>query len=210
MTASKSDPEGLRIEDFVEEFLAVNKASLTTYEPREDSFLMLDALEELHLRGLRVLDMGTGSGILATYCAKRGANVTASDIDVDAIKALELTAQKLGVSIRLVASDLFSNIHDSFDIIAFNPPYLQSSTTNDRTIDGGERGTDVIDRFLDRLTNHLVDAGLGLLAISSLNDPELLMVRHPDLSFRIVHERSLFFERLFVLETRARRTALVH
>ncbi len=210
MTASKSDPEGLRIEDFVEEFLAVNKASLTTYEPREDSFLMLEALEELHLRGLRVLDMGTGSGILATYCAKRGANVTASDIDVDAIKALELTAQRLGVSIRLVASDLFSNIHDSFDVIAFNPPYLHSSATKDRTIDGGERGTDVIGGFLDRLIDHLVDDGLGLLVVSSLNDPELLMARYPDLSFRIVRERSLFFERLSILEIRARRTALVH
>jgi release factor glutamine methyltransferase len=210
LTASKSDSEGFRIEDFVKEFLAVSNASPTTYEPREDSFLMLEALAELRLHGLHVLDMGTGSGILATYCARRGADVTASDIDVDVIKALELTALRLGVSIRLVASDLFSNIHDSFDIIVFNPPYLQSSAINDRTVDGGEQGTDIIRRFLGKLTQHLVDDGLGLLLVSSLNDPELLMARCPDMSFRIVRERSLFFERLYALEIRAKMPALTH
>jgi release factor glutamine methyltransferase len=210
MTASDPSKGDLRIEDFVAEFLATRNGGATTYEPREDSFLMLEALAESSLHGLRILDMGTGSGILAAYCARRGADVTASDIDVDAIKTLELTTDRMGISIKLVTCDLFSKIHERFDIAVFNPPYLPSSTIGDRTTDGGKGGTEVISRFLSELAQHLVENGRGILVISSLNDPERLMMRHPDLSFKILRERSLFFERLYALEATARQASSVH
>jgi release factor glutamine methyltransferase len=154
--------------------------------------------------------MGTGSGILAAYCARRGADVTASDIDIDAVKTLELTSDRMGISIKLVACDLFSKIPERFDIVVFNPPYLPSSTIGDRTTDGGKHGTEVISRFLSELAQHLVENGRGILVISSLNDPERLMMRHPGLSFRTVRERSLFFERMFVLEATVKQASSVH
>jgi release factor glutamine methyltransferase len=171
---------------------------------------MLEALAESSLHGLRILDMGTGSGILAAYCSRRGADVTASDIDIEAIRALQLTSDRMGISIKLVTCDLFSEIPERFDIVIFNPPYLPSSTIGDRTTDGGKHGTEVINRFLDELTQHLVGNGRGMLVVSSLNDPEHLMMRHPGLSFRKVRERSLFFERLYVLEATARQASSVH
>jgi len=209
MTASDSSQGDLRIEDFVAEFLATRNGGTTTYEPREDSFLMLEALAELSLRGLHVLDMGTGSGILAAYCARRGADVTASDIDVEAIRALQLTSDRMGISIKLITCDLFSKIPERFDIVIFNPPYLPSSTIGDQTTDGGNGGTEVISRFLSELPQHLIENGRGVLVISSLNDPERLMMRHPDLSFKTLHERSLFFEKLYVLEATARQASSV-
>ncbi len=209
MTASDPSLGDSRIEDFVAEFLATRNGAIT-YEPSEDSFLMLEALAESNLHGLRILDMGTGSGILAAYCARRGADVTASDIDIEAIRSLQLTSDRMGISIKLVTCDLFSEIPERFDIVVFNPPYLPSSTISDRTTDGGKGGTEVISRFLDELLQHLVGNGRGMLVVSSLNDPERLMMRHPDLSFRIVHERSLFFERLYVLEATARQASSVH
>lgn len=207
MTESDSDLEDPRLEDFVAEFLAARSGGSTTYEPREDSFLILEVLAESRLHGLRVLDVGTGSGILAAYCARKGAAVTATDIDLNATKALKLTADKLGLSIKLVACDLFSKVHGSFDIVVFNPPYLPSCTIGDRTIDGGEQGAEIINRFLDKLDEHLADGGIGLLVISSQNNPALLAARHPNLSFRTVSERSLFFEKLHVLELRVGREA---
>ena len=210
MTGPDSSLGDSRIEDFVAEFLAITNGPTTTYEPREDSFLMLEALAELSLGGLRVLDMGTGSGILAVYCARRGADVTASDIDIEAIRVLQITSDRMGISIKLVTCDLFSKIHERFDIVVFNPPYLPSSTIGDRTTDGGEAGTEVITRFLSELTQHLVENGRGILVISSLNDPERLMMRHPDLGFKTLRERSLFFERLHVLEATARQASSVH
>jgi release factor glutamine methyltransferase len=210
MTGPDSSIGDSRIEGFVAEFLAIRNGRATTYEPREDSFLMLEALAELSLGGLRVLDMGTGSGILAVYCARRGADVTASDIDIEAIRALQLTCDRMGISIKLVTCDLFSKIPERFDMVVFNPPYLPSSTIGDRTTDGGEAGTEVISRFLSELAQHLVENGRGMLVVSSLNDPERLMMRYPDLIFKTVRERSLFFERLYVLEARARQASSVH
>jgi release factor glutamine methyltransferase len=210
MTGPDSSPRDSRIEDFIAEFLAIKNGRATTYEPREDSFLMLEALGGLSLRGLRVLDMGTGSGILAAYCARRGADVTASDIDNEAIMAMQITSDRMGISIKLVTCDLFSKIHERFDIVVFNPPYLPSSTMGDQTTDGGKHGTEVIGRFLSELAQHLVKNGRGMLVLSSLNDSERLMMRYPDLSFKTVRERSLFFERLYVLEARARQASSVH
>jgi release factor glutamine methyltransferase len=210
MTASNSSLGDLRVGDFVTQFLAINNGRATTYEPREDSFLILEALAELDLRGLRVLDMGTGSGILAAYCAKRGAHVTASDIDAEAIRALQLASDRMRLSINLVTCDLFSKIGERFDVVVFNPPYLPSSTTSDRTIDGGKHGTEVISRFLDELAEHLVESGRGMLVVSSQNAPRRLMMRHPDLSIKIVREKPLFFESLYVLEAKAREAASIH
>jgi hypothetical protein len=60
---------------------------------------------------------------------------------------------------------------------------------------------------LGELAQHLVENGRGMLVVSSLNDPERLMMRHPSLSFKTVRERSLFFEKLYVLEAKARQAS---
>jgi len=72
------------------------------YAPSDDSFLMIEALPPLQLRHKRVLDMGTGSGILGLYCALRGADVTASDIDDYAIKETGRAAEMLGARLKLL------------------------------------------------------------------------------------------------------------
>jgi len=201
--ATEAQPKGFRIEDFVAEFLAAQTESSVTYQPREDSFLMLEAVAELNLSGSKVLDVGTGSGILAAYCARRGAEVTASDIDGAAIQHLACVADMLGVRVKLIACDLFSKIADQFDIIMFNPPYLPSRAMHDRTVNGGKQGTSIINRFLNQVGRHLVQGGFAALLVSSLNQPERLRERYPHLSFKTLRERSFFFERLYVLEVRS-------
>ena len=195
-----------QIEEFVAGFIAARQESSITYAPREDTFLMLEALADLRLQGVRVLDVGTGSGMLATYCASRGAGVTASDIDATAIEELKSLAGQLGITLKLISCDLFSKIDGHFDIIVFNPPYLPSHEFDDRTVDGGKHGTVVINRFLDQLGPHLAENGFGLILTSSLNDPEQLEMSHPDLSFETLRQQSLFFETLYVLKVRKRRT----
>jgi len=194
------------VEEFVAEFFAVREKDSLIYEPREDSFLMLDTLAELDLKELRVLDMGTGSGILAAYCAKKGAEVTASDIDTIAVQALGVLTRSLGISLQTVASDLFSEIHGEFDIVLFNPPYLPSQQIEDLTVDGCSKGTEVIHRFLEALPEHLASGGYGILLVSSLNDPRSLGQKYPMLSFETLRQRSLFFEKLYAVEVTAKQT----
>jgi release factor glutamine methyltransferase len=166
---------------------------------------MLEALAELDLKGLKVLDLGTGSGILAAYCARKGARVTASDIDAHVAQALKTIASHLRISFEAVTSDLFSRIPGQFDLVVFNPPYVPSGHIEDRTTDGGRKGAGVIHKFLGELPQHLTQKGYAMLLVSSLNEPHSFEVKHPKLSFKTLRQRSLFFERLYVVEVRTKR-----
>lgn len=73
--------------------------------------------------GMRVLDVGTGTGVLAISLAHFGCNVTASDVSTLALRTAAANARRQNVSLRRVHSDLLENIHERFDLIAFNPPY---------------------------------------------------------------------------------------
>jgi release factor glutamine methyltransferase len=165
---------------------------------------MVDVLSQMSLTGKRVLDMGTGSGILGVYCAVRGADVTACDIDQSTVSRVGEVASMLGVKLRLIVSDLFSNIQDQFDLIIFNPPYLPSRGVEDRSVDGGANGTRVIEKFLRQIPSHLARRAQALLLVSNLNDPAALQLRHNNFEFSTVAKRSFFFEQLQVLRLRLR------
>ncbi len=191
---------------------AVLKKILTTigdpppsvYAPSDDSLLMIDAIANHPLTGKKILDMGTGSGVLSLYCAMHGAEVTASDVDRPAVEEVGRRADELGVQVKLCTSDLFSNISDRFDLILFNPPYLPSVEVVDSTVDGGPGGTMLADRFLDELPPHLSTAAEAFLLLSSINYPIAIQLRHTDLEFVTVAKKSLFFEELQVLRVRLR------
>jgi len=195
------------LEEFVSEFLAARAHSPQIYEPREDTFLMFEALAEVDLKGLKVLDMGAGSGILAAYCARKGARVTASDIDTHVAQVLKTIASHLDISLEAVTSDLFSRIPDQFDLVIFNPPYVPSGQIEDRTVDGGRKGAEVIHKFLGHLPNHLAQKGCAMLLVSSLDEPQSFEVKHSTLSFKTLRQRSLFFEKLYVMEVRTKRVS---
>ena len=174
----------------------------SVYAPSDDSYLMLEALEE-SLKGPKtVLDMGTGSGILAIAAAKKDCSVTAVDINPDAIEAAKENAKKERVKISFVLSDLFEKVKGRYDLIVFNPPYVKtedSEKTDMQSIawQGGKDGMAVINRFLKQVKDFLKPGGRVLLLVSSVDDrvPPI-----PGFKTKVLKKKSLFFERLFVLE----------
>lgn len=74
----------------------------------------------------KVLDLGTGSGILAVCLKKRfpQCQVWASDISFAALKIAQENAQKNAQNIQFLKSHWFAQIFDSFDLIVSNPPYI--------------------------------------------------------------------------------------
>lgn len=181
---------------------AIGKTPENVYAPSEDSYLMLDAIAKLAIKGKRVLDLGTGSGILGLFCAIRGAQVTVTDVEVEALQQVRKAADALGLNVELVQSNLFRNVHGKFDLILFNPPYLPSSSIDDRTVDGGREGSILARRFLAELGSYLRPEGSAILLLSSLNKPESLIEEYPEFQFSIIGHRSLFFEELQVLHVR--------
>ncbi len=183
---------------------AIGGTPAATYHPSDDSYLMLDALAKFPLQGRKVLDMGTGSGILALFCAMHGADVTATDVDSSALRQAQKAAIARGLRLETKVSDLFSEVHERFNLITFNPPYLPSTTLEDRTIDGGPGGAMLSERFFSEIPSHLERDGTAVILASSLNEPESWFEKYPGLKFSVLAKRSLFFEELQALGVRVR------
>lgn len=167
------------------------------YEPREDSFFLLRHIKKYTYENDQVLEIGTGSGILAQEVAKYS-NVVACDIDKKIIKRLE--KENKNPNLKFIFSDLFSNVEGKFDLIFFNPPYLPSDKIKDKELDGGNKGTEIIARFLYHAKKYLKRNGKILLLCSSLNKYiEELFIKY-DYRFKKIDEQKMFFEKLFIYE----------
>ena len=165
------------------------------YEPAEDTYLLLDNIK----CGKRVLDMGTGSGIIAIECAKQGAKVVAVDIDEEAIRHLKKIADEENLNIQAVLSNLFENVEGKYDTIIFNPPYLPGDAENIKDLQwagGGEHGDEIILRFLDEAKNYLDENGEIYIVLSSFNRLDLVFSK--PYRFQKIAKRKLAFHTIYV------------
>ncbi|MER2064494.1 MAG: peptide chain release factor N(5)-glutamine methyltransferase, partial [Alkalibacterium sp.] len=83
-------------------------------------------------RSLRVLDIGTGSGVLAvSHKLERPQDeVVAVDISEAALEVAKMNATELGADVTFCLSDMMSNVEGTFDLILSNPPYISQSERN--------------------------------------------------------------------------------
>lgn len=90
--------------------------------------IFLQFLQEQELSNCSVLDVGTGSGALALFCASRGAHASALDINPLAVETARDNAVRNRISLSVWQSDLFDNVPlQSFDCMVINPPYYPKS-----------------------------------------------------------------------------------
>lgn len=172
------------------------------YEPAEDSYLLIRAIEVKE--GEKVLDMGCGCGIVALHMAKHGCSVTAADINDDAVKNTRWNASQNELNIKVIKSDLFLNIDEKFDVIAFNPPYLPLKG-EDISWAGGKEGIEVIRRFLKDAKNHLKEEGRIYIVMSSLNNIAKIKKEFENIyEFKEIAKESFFFEKIYVYRLKLR------
>jgi release factor glutamine methyltransferase len=89
---------------------------------------LLEYLEEINVENKKILELGAGSGLISISLAKRGAKVTASDINPIAIQAIQNSSKINNIRISVYESDLFLNIpYSTFDYIILNPPYFNKN-----------------------------------------------------------------------------------
>ena len=116
--------------------------------------------------GLDVLDMGTGSGILAVTAALRGATTTACDINPEAIRAAEINARLNRVTLDLRCGDLFEPVAGrKFHRIIFSPPLFEGDPSPG--IREAFYGRAIAERFCAALADHLHPGGYALMLASS-------------------------------------------
>jgi protein-L-isoaspartate O-methyltransferase len=128
--------------------------------------------------GEHVIDIGTGSGILAIAAAKRGAQVMATDIDERAIAAAARNARLNGVTFDLRLGSLFADATDTFDVILANlpneivaPAHLATLPAADgRTFAGGERGNEALLALLAAAPQYMHATSRLYLGVHALTD----------------------------------------
>ena len=179
------------------------------YKPAEDSFLFAENLRVK--RGCKVVDMGTGCGILAVIAAKKAAKVVAIDVNPYAVKCAKNNVEMnhVGNSVSLIQGDLFTPLRTrkEFDLILFNAPYLPSEENEKdswtgRAWAGGVFGRDVIDRFLCEAPKHIRPGGEIMLMQSTLSNVEqtLRNLEETGLKANVIAKQDLpFFESIVLI-----------
>jgi release factor glutamine methyltransferase len=171
------------------------------YSPAEDTYLLLKAAQDEIRPGDRVLEVGTGSGRIATEIGRGLASCVATDINPHA--AAYVHAQGIDV----VQTDLCAGLRGPFDLVIFNPPYLPTQPEErledwlEYALDGGPDGRNVIGRFAADVRRVLAPSGRVLLLISSLTGLQEISGIFLSKGFfvAIVNERRLEDEILYVL-----------
>jgi release factor glutamine methyltransferase len=161
-------------------FACDRRALIPRQETEQLCELVIAEFEKKGASPRRILDVGTGSGIIALTLAMAWpeAAVEAVDLSSDALALALENAERLGVTerIRIVESDLFSGVDGEFDLVVANLPYIATEVipTLNREVqrdplsalDGGAGGMQLFARFIPDATKHL----RGLLALEIGND----------------------------------------
>ena len=138
----------------------------------------------------RILDMGTGSGIIGLSLAHAfpQALTTLADLSPDALNLARENAAHTALPperTHFVLSHLFENLPGApFDLIAANLPYIPAADIPDLSpevqrdpllaLDGGPLGTELIAQFLAELPDHAAPGALIALEIGAGQSPALL------------------------------------
>lgn len=192
----------------------------TVYEPSEDSYLLIDALETdleilRRMRPVICLEIGSGSGVVITALAMAlrkhcDAHFIAIDINPDACRATKKTSLFNSVDVDVVQMNLLDCIRTrcTFDVVLFNPPYVVTDyeeVLDDRllfkTWAGGKNGRQVMERVFTKIPEILSDAGFFYLVVIKENDPEYVISAFESLNMsgKVVYERKVWGEHLYVL-----------
>ncbi|GAA0289292.1 methyltransferase [Streptomyces polychromogenes] len=146
------------------------------YRPQADTRLLAGALAREPLwPGARVVEIGTGTGVLALRAAARGAQVTAVDVAWPAVLAARLNGWRRRLRLRVLHGDFAARTRGSrFDLVLANPPYVPGPDAvlptggARRAWEAGPAGRAVIDRICTAAPALLRPGGVLLMVHSGL------------------------------------------
>lgn len=165
---------------------AIAVGAENVYRPQEDSWLLIDALERSDVvPGRRVVDLCSGSGVVAIAAAELGAStVTALDISPHAVRCTQAKALAAQVDVEAILGSWTQVLeHEPFDVAVCNPPYVPVGPETHRgtasptgpmaSWDGGPDGRLVLDPLCRSAAAMLAEGGSLFLVQSEFADTEL-------------------------------------
>ena len=146
------------------------------FSPIRGEYLPLIAQAKLPANARTVLDVGTGSGVIATLLAQRGVeNIIATDTNPRAVACAQANIAQLGFApqINVLQQDLFGE--HTADLIVCNPPWLPAKPTSAVETALYDPKHAMLHAFLRGAAAHLAQGGQVWLVMSNL--AELLGLR---------------------------------
>lgn len=143
-----------------------------TLIPRKETEILVEEVIKTiknnyqNYQDLKILDLGTGSGIIGITLAKElGLKVILTDINRKALIVANKNAKLHNVDVKILESNWFSNLTDKYDVIISNPPYIESNYELDKKVlkeptnalFGGLDGLEAYVSILKDIKKHLND-----------------------------------------------------
>ncbi len=192
----------------------------SVYEPAEDSFLLLDALEsELaeirNSKPVMCVEIGSGSGVISAALAESipTAVVVACDVNPEAALASRTTFSVNEVSAKsdVILLDFFQGWHaleNRVDLLVCNPPYVATEEDEVGSRDlraswaGGGSGRKLTDAVIRSLPKLLTQNGVAYIVVEQCNKPERLeaFAKSFDLCTKTVLKRKAGRELLSIMK----------
>ena len=148
--------------------------------PRPETEELVELLQsKIENRKSRIVDVGTGSGVIALSLAKKfpETEVFAVDVSEDALALARENAERLGLTerVQLSKGDLLKNISERFDLIVANLPYISMQDRHllsrevlhdpEVALFAGTRGDELVCELIEQAPSHLKPGGLLALEI---------------------------------------------
>ena len=159
--------------------------------PRPETEQLVEFLKsEIRNPKSEVLDVGTGSGVIALSLAKQfpETQIIAVDISEDALALARENAIRLGVSgrVQLRKSNLLENLNESFHLIVANLPYIAAQDRHtlsrevlgdpEAALFGGEQGDELVRELITQAPARLRPGGTLALEIGLGQSEALLSI----------------------------------
>lgn len=198
------------VEHFYGRTFSVNEEVLIPRPETEE--LVYHVLEKIkvkygHDEKLRVVDIGTGSGIIAITLKLEypALQMIAIDIAETSLEVAKNNAEKLQANVQFVQGDLLLPIiakGEKVHLIVSNPPYIKSRDVEQlspyvkdkeprRALDGGEDGYDFYERIIEQSKKVLTENGMIAFEIGYEQGEtvaELLKATYPNGTVEIIQD----------------------
>ncbi len=152
--------------------------------PRPETELLVEKIiqDNRSKQGLKILDIGTGSGCIAIILALHLNCHTVDAVDAHTLQVARTNAARHDAKVTFTTSDIYSRVKEKYDIIVSNPPYIgldeyqhlesQVKDYEPKTaLLAEDNGTYFYKKILTDLNLHLSSKGSLYLEIGALQAP---------------------------------------
>lgn len=172
--------------------------------PRQDTEISVETLLKIIKNNKinNMLEIGCGTGIVSiSVDLETKVDVTAVDISQKAIENTKINKEKIGSTITVLKSDLFSNIKNKFDIIYSNPPYIKSYEIEKLQVevrkheprlalDGGEDGLHFYRKIIEKAPEYLNDRGYLVFEIGHDEAKDICALMEDNFDVEVIKDLS--------------------